>query len=441
MTMENSNLISEILVIVLRMKRDMKAMKDEIFSLKSVVRDQATLNGRLLQALEQKEDEQPATEPSSSNKLGRYIKHPRMKYCDKKANVEKFKKCGFSWRTFVNMLNKHREKVKLPELTPEEIESRIDHAKTICAPVVLYYKIQYSLPHDILWSHDSVKVIYKKMYRKLEDEMGSLFPLEFCNGNWAAHVMLAKHWQNVEQSTKRKQKAARIKGQFGNESNYISTENTDVVDPSQIERYEELADGEDEEDGHLEDSEIQEDPEDDKLQDVEPSKVTNGHDEYGDASFDESSDDHDYYDNDLDESSDEHDGLDQVYGEDERYDDSSDEEDQDYEEKSLQLKRRAVKEVSYEELDPSLQEVVDRMEAEKGKVASCSESTAREGSPETAALKVAFEAAACKAAPKTTSKAALKKTGTGDKATNQTGKRKATPVQIKERPKRQCTKK
>lgn len=48
------------------------------------------------------------------------------------------------------------------------------------------------------------------MYRQLERDAAEYLPLKACTAHWGARMMLAKHWQNVEQGQSRANKKSDV---------------------------------------------------------------------------------------------------------------------------------------------------------------------------------------------------------------------------------------
>ncbi|KAI8138638.1 hypothetical protein BJV82DRAFT_582797 [Fennellomyces sp. T-0311] len=96
---------------------------------------------------------------------------------------------------------KYRSDNNLPALTDEQTDARLKHVRKIAEGVILYFKHKYALNDTATWK--SVRLYQKPMIRRLEHEVGVYLPLKACVGSWCARIILAKHWQNVQQGTKR----------------------------------------------------------------------------------------------------------------------------------------------------------------------------------------------------------------------------------------------
>ncbi|KAI8136921.1 hypothetical protein BJV82DRAFT_675393 [Fennellomyces sp. T-0311] len=214
-TRSNSNEFSELLLALLRIDRTqgerMQLINDQIAGLRESVQDQSALDRRLVNVLERNEANtttSTAAQSCTTNTDARYIIHPREKMFNKKTNREEMSLVKFTWSLLADMIKSHREHERLPTLTDQQVDSRVEQVKKIHRGVVLYFKEKYSLTDTVKWGDRSVKFHHRAMAIKLEQEVGSIAPLSYCVGSWGAHLLLAKHWQNVEQGNNRKARKA-----------------------------------------------------------------------------------------------------------------------------------------------------------------------------------------------------------------------------------------
>ena len=198
--------LSEFLLAVMRIERtqkeDSQAIKDEFTELRRAVQDQTAVNRRLLTLLERNEPDPCHSDVASTmslNSVTRYIRHPRKKVTNPKTSQEEERNASFSWALFTQMIEKHREHMTLPSLSQAEVETKIQHVKKIYPSVILHFKMKYNLSDMLRWSNRLVKSHHRVMAIKLEQEVGSLVPLNYCVAHWGAHLLLSKHWQNVQQ--------------------------------------------------------------------------------------------------------------------------------------------------------------------------------------------------------------------------------------------------
>ncbi|KAI7853009.1 hypothetical protein BDC45DRAFT_512050 [Circinella umbellata] len=193
---------------IIRLERSLneqkKQNKKEMKSIKKAIKQNTTINSRLVNLLEMNNQEVATDDSNQGSRLPAVlIDLPSVEVFDKKKKMNIIRKRQYSRDLFVWLLKKYRVETNLPALEESQMESRLCHALEIAKEVVQRCKNKHNLDKTLQWKN--VKRYHSEMYRQIEHDAAAYLPLKACTGRWGARLMLSKHWQNVEQGNGQQQ--------------------------------------------------------------------------------------------------------------------------------------------------------------------------------------------------------------------------------------------